>query len=155
MSAARRLTSLAAHVVAAETETTPVEVVDPATLNIHADADAPLSDTEIETFLSDGYVVLPGVLGDGAGSYNEALKADLDKMIDARKAHQADNSQPMPHVVEFGSLGELVAHPPIVEKVKQLMASSGNKRTDFSLHHIHAARHDEGEGPSYWHQDYE
>ena len=75
MSAARRLTSLAAHVVAAETETTPVEVVDPATLNIHADADAPLSDTEIETFLSDGYVVLPGVLGDGAGSYNEALKA--------------------------------------------------------------------------------
>lgn len=154
MSATRRLTSLAAHVVAAETEIA-AEVVNQAMLNIHADADAPLSDTEIETFLSDGYVVLPGVLGDGAGSYNDALKADLDRMIDARRAHQEDNSQPMPHVVEFGSLGELCAHPPIVDKVKQLMGSYGNKRTDFSLHHIHAARHDVGEGSSYWHQDYE
>jgi hypothetical protein len=153
MSTTRRLTTLTAHVVASETQV--AEVVDPATLNIHADADAPLSDSEIEAFQSDGYVVLPGVLGDGAGSFNEALKADLDRLIDARKAQQADKSQPLPHVVEFGSLGELVAHPPIVDKVTQLMSSYGNKRTDFSLHHIHAARHDEGQGPSYWHQDYE
>jgi hypothetical protein len=49
----RRIGSIASHVAAAETELA-VEQVDPATLNIHADGDAPLSDGEIEAFLSDG-----------------------------------------------------------------------------------------------------
>jgi hypothetical protein len=96
--------------------------------------------------------VLPGILGDGEDSLNGQLKRDLDEMVEARRAHQADSAVPVPHVVEFGTLGELVVHPPIVDKVKQLMGAYGNKRTDCSLHHIHAARHDEGEGPSYWHQ---
>lgn len=52
-------------------------------------------------------------------------------------------------------MGQLVAHPPIVDKVMQLMAACGNGRTDISLHHIHAARHEMGMGPSNWHQDYE
>ena len=99
--------------------------------------------------------MLPGILGDGAGSLNEQLKRDLDDLIEARRAHQRDNSVRVPHVVEFGSLGELVVHPPIVDKVKQLMRAYGNGRDDCALHHIHAARHDQGTGPSHWHQDYE
>ena len=99
--------------------------------------------------------MLPGVLGEGAGSLNEQLKRDLDDLIEARRAHQRDSSARVPHVVEFGTLGELVVHPPIVDKVKQLMRAYGNGRDDCALHHIHAARHDQGTGPSHWHQDYE
>ena len=72
---------------------------------------------------------------------------DLDMLIEAR-----DSDGPTPHVVECGSLGELVAHPPIVDKVTQIMEQYGNQRTDMALHHIHAARHDAGSGPSNWHQ---
>ena len=112
----------------------------------------PLSDREVERFLSDGYVVLPSLLGDGPGSMNDALRQDLDRLCDAREAHQQDKSAALPHVVEFGTLGELVTHPPVVDKLTQLMSAYGNGRTDFALHHIHAARHTSGTGPSHWHQ---
>ena len=92
-------------------------------------------------------MVLPGLLGDGPGTLNEALMRDLDMLIEAR-----DSDGPTPHVVECGSLGELVAHPPIVDKVTQIMEQYGNQRTDFALHHIHAVRQDAGTGPSNWHQ---
>ena len=39
-----------------------------------------------------------------------------------------------------------------MDKVTQIMEQYGNQRTDMALHHIHAARHDAGSGPSNWHQ---
>ena len=77
-----------------------------------------------DRFLSDGYVVLPGLLGDGPGSMNDALRRDLDRLCDAREAHRQDESVPLPHVVEFGTLGELVTYPPVVDKVKRFHATS-------------------------------
>ena len=72
---------------------------------------------------------------------------DLDVLMEAR-----ESDGPTPHVVESGSLGDLVAHPPVVDKVTQIMEQYGNQRTDFALHHIHAVRQDAGTGPSIWHQ---
>jgi hypothetical protein len=82
----------------------------------------------------------------------EELKRDLDEMVEARRAHQADSAVPVPHVVEFGTLGELVVHPPIVDKVKQLMGAYGNGETACAMHHIHANRQLPGTGSSNWHQ---
>ena len=45
------------------------------------------------------------------------------------------------YVVEYAALGELCAHPPVVEVVKQLMRGHGNRRDDCGMHHMHVSRH--------------
>jgi hypothetical protein len=113
-SARRRLGAVAAHLASEDAVRRGADVP----------AREPLNEKEVERFLSDGYVVLPGLLGDGPGSMNDALRRDLDRLCDAREAHRQDESVPLPHVVEFGTLGELVAYPPVVDKVKRFHAAS-------------------------------
>jgi len=113
---------------------------------------APLTQSQVDHFLLDGYVALPGIVPDG---FNAELMASVDELMDARAQHtigSGDWSNGL--IAGFGQLGALCSWPPIVEKVKQLMAEYGNGRVDCGMHHIHAARQDAGVGPSPWHQDY-
>ena len=103
----------------------------------------PCSSALQKDFVTHGYVLLPAAL---PASYNDAMKRDIDALVEDRKNKHAK------HVVEYETLGQLCAYPPIVDKVHQLMAAYGNQRTDMALHHIHAARHDTGTGSSNWHQ---
>eukprot|EP01046_Picozoa_sp_COSAG06_P058475 COSAG06_NODE_11756_length_1468_cov_3.776005_5_plen_182_part_00 len=108
------------------------------------DPDAPLTPAQIDHFLVNGYVALPGFFPD---DFNEAMKRDVDRLVDDRAAKQA-----APLIASYGTLGELCSYPPIVDKICQLMASYGNGETACGMHHIHATRQDAGTGPSNWHQ---
>jgi hypothetical protein len=143
-----RLTQLAAHLPAALASAsaagTPsaITAVAPATVT---DPDAPLTREEIDHFLLEGYVALPGLIPD---DLNKALKADVDVLMRDRAEKRADL------IVSYGTLGELCAYPPVVDKVQQLMAAYGNGKTQCGMHHIHANKQEPGTGSSDWHQDY-
>ena len=108
------------------------------------DPDAPLTPEQIDHFLVNGYVALPGLFPE---DFNDAMKRDVDRLVDDRAAKQA-----APLIASYGTLGELCSYPPIVDKVCQLMAAYGNGETACGMHHIHANRQDAGTGPSNWHQ---
>ena len=50
------------------------------------DPDAPLTPEQIDHFLVNGYVALPGLL---AEDFNDAMKRDVDRLVDDRAAKQA------------------------------------------------------------------
>ena len=136
----RRLLRCLSHLVA-DTETADVDldrllVTDPA---------APLTKEQIDHFMLEGYVALPGLI---PVSFNTALKADVDALM----ADRASNSARL--IASYGTLGELCSYPPVVDKVRQLMKEYGNGETECGMHHIHANRQAPGTGSSNWHQDY-
>jgi predicted hotdog family 3-hydroxylacyl-ACP dehydratase len=113
-----------------------------------SDPDLPLTAAQVHKFLVDGYVVLPGIV---PGQFNLELMASVDELMEARTQHtigSGDWSNGL--IAGFGQLGALCSWPPIVEKVKQLMANYGNGRVDCGMHHIHATRQDAGTGSSPW-----
>ena len=91
-------------------------------------------------------MVLPSILR--PESHVVRLCAAVDDLERGRST--AANS---PRIVEHEALGELCAHPPVVEVVKQLMREHGNGREDCGMHHMHASRHSEGEVEARWHHD--
>ena len=113
-----------------------------------SDPDVPLTEAQVRKFLLDGYVALPGIVPD---EFNSELMASVDELMDARTRHtigSGDWSHGL--IAGYGQLGPLCSWPPIVEKVKQLMAVYGNGRVECGMHHIHATRQDAGAAPSPW-----
>lgn len=116
------------------------------------DPDAPLTPAQVQKFMLDGYVALPGLLPE---DFNTDCMASVDDLMAARSEHSIGSGDWTNGLVAgHGELGALCSWPPIVEKVKQLMAEYGNGRVECAMHHIHATRQDAGVGPSPWHQDY-
>lgn len=99
---------------------------------------AGLDQAQIESFDSDGYVVIPRFFD---ASECEALKAD----IDATK--QRDS--PRRFLCEYPALGPLISEPRVMDAVTAVLGQG------FAFHHLHAARHDAGTTGVHWHQDYE
>ena len=126
-----------------------------ATTRFIEDEGAPLTEEMIAQFMVEGYVVLPGILRD---HHVKNLCADVDQLVvDRTGLHgnpQSVGGDAGRHVVSYEHLGKLCSHPPLVEKVKQLMACYGNGRADCAMHHIHASKHEAGETGAGWHQDY-
>ena len=151
--AAWRLSQLVEHirrgVPSSELDTQPAAaaatVVDLDSLVV-TDALAPLSAEQIDHFLLNGYVALPGVI---PSDYNADLVASVDELVEAR----ADKGRGKAGLVaSYGSLGGLCSWPGIVDKVQQLMSVYGNGETQCGMHHIHANRQEAGTGSSNWHQ---
>lgn len=126
----------------------PTEVFNQLDNIVVSDPDVPLSDAQLNKFLVDGYIALPGII---PNEFNGELMNSVDELMDARTRHtigSGDWSHGL--IAEFGELGTLCSWPPIVDKVKQLMQVYGNGRVDCGMHHIHATRQDAGTGPSPW-----
>ena len=102
-------------------------------------ADESLGAEDAEFFHREGYLVLPGFI---ANDFNERLIEEVDELIRHREA--GDNRL----LVSYREMGLLTSHPPLMDKLDVLM---GDK---YSMHHIHSARHDPGNGGVHWHQDY-
>ena len=135
-----------------------------ATTRFAEDDEAPLTEEMIAQFMVEGYVVLPGILRDEHVAH---LCADVDQLVADRDAlvgqrNHLPGTEAAPslggsvgrHVVSYEHLGKLCTHPPLLEKVKQLMARYGNGRTDCAMHHIHASKNEAGDAGVGWHQDY-
>ncbi len=99
-----------------------------------------LSAEDQEFFAREGYIMLPGLL---EGAFNERLKEDVDRlMLDRQEKRES-------YLVAYRELGLLTSHPPLIERLQQLMGPR------FAMHHIHAVRQDTGNSGVHWHQDYE
>ena len=135
-----------------------------ATTRFADDDEAPLTEEMIAQFMVEGYVVLPGILRDEHVAH---LCADVDQLVADRDAlvgqrNHLPGTEAAPslggsvgrHVVSYEHLGKLCTHPPLLEKVKQLMARYGDGRTDCAMHHIHASKNEAGDAGVGWHQDY-
>ena len=151
---ARRLAALGRHVPSptprsAAAVSDDVEADPDATLV--TDHEAPLTQEQIDHFMTDGYVALPGLIPD---EYNAELIAGVDALMESRAEHGGSTSGNWDHglIPSFGALGDLCSWPPIVEKVKQLCAQYGNGATEVGMHHIHARWQVAGERSSPWHQ---
>ena len=93
-----------------------------------------------EEFRRDGYLILERFL---EPAYNDRLIAE----VDALTADRENGGEPLP--ISFREMGLLTSHPPMMAMIESLMGPR------FAMHHIHAARHDAGNGGVHWHQDYE
>ena len=96
-------------------------------------------------FLERGLLVLPSVL---QSQHIDRLKHTVDTVMDDRSAGRNR------YIVEYDALGALCAHPPMVERVKQLMGRYGNGREDCGVHHMHVSRHGPGSVGARWHHDF-
>ena len=128
----------------------------------------PLSQKQIDFFMSEGYLLMPGILGE---QYSRELRGDIDQMTVDRKQLAQERAQEretgakvMPDLdyfrrrrimtVSYEHYGNLVSYPPLVDKVCQLMAQYGNGRTDCPMHHANASIQGPGTPPNTWHNDY-
>ena len=150
--AARRLAALARQLPAPAARPAPVsdEETDLDTIVV-TDHEAPLTQEQIDYFMTEGYVALPGMIPD---EFNAELIAGVDALMESRAEHGGSTSGNWDHglIPSFGALGDLCSWPPIVEKVKQLCAQYGNGATEVGMHHIHARWQVAGERSSPWHQ---
>ena len=162
------LRAVGAAAVEAETEPAYDAAALEATTRFAEDDAAPLTEEMIAQFMVEGYVVLPGILRDEHVAHLcadvDRLVSDRDELLGSHVAQHtgqkiADKPQSLGggagrHVVSYEHLGKLCTHPPLLEKVKQLMARYGNGRTDCAMHHIHASKNEAGDAGVGWHQDY-
>ena len=103
-------------------------------------ANESLSAEDAKFFQQEGYLVLPGFI---EPDFNSRLITEVDELIAHREAKDHR------HLVSYKDMGSLTSHLPLMEKLEVLMGGR------FSMHHIHSARHDAGNGGVHWHQDYE
>ena len=106
----------------------------------------PLGEKEVAEFLDRGLLVLPSIL-------TTEHVAELKQTVDEVMADRAGGAHAR-YIVEYDMLAGLCAHPPVVERVKQLMGRYGNGREDCCMHHMHVSRHDPGAVGARWHHDY-
>jgi ectoine hydroxylase-related dioxygenase (phytanoyl-CoA dioxygenase family) len=107
---------------------------------VTASSDASVSEADQEFFHREGYLVLPELI---EPDYNTRIKAELDELVE----HRAAKDHRL--IVTYPEMGKLTSHPPIIERLQELMGPR------FAMHHIHSARHEAGNGGVNWHQDYE
>ncbi|HYE04183.1 MAG TPA: phytanoyl-CoA dioxygenase family protein [Planctomycetota bacterium] len=123
------------------------------TSTIQADpATATLSVEQVKAFHDNGYHILPGFLPD---DLNRRLKAEIDQFVEDHRAKPIDpyakqQQAPRKMQLEYHEHGFLLTEPRLMAILGQLMGGA-----EFSLHHLHTARHDAGCGGVCWHHDYE
>jgi hypothetical protein len=114
----------------------------------------PLDAAELDQFTNLGYLVLPGFLPD---DLVRRLRPEVDLWVDSGLRAQSiaacvdPQTTPLPPLVELelAAHGELVAYPPLMGLLGQLMG------TDFVFHHLHTDRHGPDTPGKPWHHDYE
>ena len=99
-----------------------------------------LSPADLKKFTDQGYLIFPEFL---SPEHSKSLIAEVDLLM----LNRSHNDQRL--VVGYKELGLLTSHPPMMNHLNDLLGPS------FMMHHIHAARHDEGMKGVVWHQDYE
>ncbi|MEU3404604.1 phytanoyl-CoA dioxygenase family protein [Streptomyces sp. NPDC006670] len=113
-----------------------------------------LTPEQAELFERDGYLVLPAFLPAGLVA---RLRPEVDRWVDAglRARSIASTTEPERHgppevmELELPAHGELVAHPPLLALMAQLMDGA------FVFHHLHSDRHAPDVPGKAWHHDYE
>ncbi|MBA3847574.1 MAG: phytanoyl-CoA dioxygenase family protein [Planctomycetes bacterium] len=113
---------------------------------------ATLSAEQVKAFHDNGYHVLPAFLPD---DLNRRLKDEIDQFVEAQRAKPIDpyakqQQAPKKMQLEYHEHGFLLTEPRLMAILGQLMGGS-----EFSVHHLHTARHDAGCGGVQWHHDYE
>ncbi|NKB72260.1 MAG: phytanoyl-CoA dioxygenase [Candidatus Latescibacteria bacterium] len=98
-----------------------------------------VSPEDSEFFQREGYLILPSFI---EPDYNARLIDEVDQLVEHRQAKERR------HLVSYREMGLLTSHPPLMDKLENLMGPR------FAMHHIHSARHDPGSKGSNWHQDY-
>jgi len=111
----------------------------------------PLAADQVARFHDQGYHILPAFLPD---DLNARLKAEVDQFMADQKAPidpYAKGPKPLKKMqLEYHEHGFLLTEPRLMAILRQLMGGS-----EFSLHHLHTARHDAGSHGVHWHHDYE
>ncbi|MEU0992101.1 phytanoyl-CoA dioxygenase family protein [Streptomyces sp. NPDC005953] len=116
---------------------------------------SPMLDTEqIAQFDKLGYLVLPAFL---PPALVVRLEPEVDHWVDSglradsiAACRDAESLQPPPVMeIELPAHGELVAHPPLMWLLHQLMGR------DFVFHHLHSVRLPPDAPGKSWHHDYE
>ena len=111
---------------------------------------AALTPPQVQHFMTEGYVLLPAIV---KAAHVDALCSDVNRCVSEPSVSSNDWLPDVhKHVVQYEELGKLCSHPPVLEKVKQLMSCYGNRRTEVAMHHIHVAKMHEGEPGVGWHQ---
>lgn len=114
------------------------------------DSIQPLTPAETARFAELGYHILPAFIDAERG---ETLKREVDQFW-SDQAAPPDPYAPTPGLkklqLEYTEHGLLLTEPRLMAIISQLM---GN--TEFSLHHLHTAKHTAGFPASNWHHDYE
>ncbi|PGH46825.1 phytanoyl-CoA dioxygenase family protein [Streptomyces sp. Ru87] len=114
----------------------------------------PLNGDQLDQFARLGYLVLPGFLPDDLVS---RLVPEVDRWVDEglRTQSIACCVEPQLHgnppvlELELEAHGELIAHPPLMDAITQLMGA------EFVFHHLHSDRQPPGIAGKPWHHDYE
>lgn len=113
-----------------------------------------LDAAELDQFTTLGYLVLPGFLPDDLVS---RLLPEIDHWVDSGLRARsiaacvdppADGRLPTVEL-ELPAHGELVAYPPLMSLLNQVMG------TEFVFHHLHTDRHGPDTPGKPWHHDYE
>ncbi len=92
-------------------------------------------------FERDGYLALPGAI---PAERNAVLRAELDDYVQVWRT-----TKQRPNALDYPAMRALAVWPEMLDRVRSLFG------TTFSMHHLHADRHDPGCVGVHWHQDYE
>lgn len=113
-------------------------------------AQAALTAEEKVHFAERGYLVLPSFVPQ---EFNERLRPEVDQFW-ADQAAPPDPYAPSGSLkklqLEYPAHGELTTEPRLMAIISELMG-----HTEFSLHHLHTAKHTAGFPAANWHHDYE
>ncbi|MER6020310.1 phytanoyl-CoA dioxygenase family protein [Streptomyces anulatus] len=116
--------------------------------------DSRLTLDQLDRFARLGYLVLPGFLPE---DLVERLKPEADAWVDKGLRSRSIAScidpgglgAPPVMELELPAHGELIAHPPLLGLISQLMDG------DFAFHHLHSDRQAPDVPGKAWHHDYE
>jgi hypothetical protein len=92
-------------------------------------------------FEREGYLALPGALPAGRCA---VLRGELDEYVRVWRT-----TKQRPNALDYPEMRALAVWPEMLDRVRHLFG------TTFSMHHLHADRHDPGCAGVPWHQDYE
>ena len=153
MAAHRRLGRVAAHVAP------PSPARQPAATAAELEPDA-LTEAEVEFFFDQGYLICENLV---SADHASAIMQDMDDLVaelGASRGFRTDTGTALASSGEIArtpTLGALPGFPPVVERVRCLMAANAAAAEDgrggtelFSFHHQHGSRMDAGTDERAW-----
>lgn len=113
-----------------------------------------LDERRIRQFERDGFLVLPGFLPE---DLVDRLRPEVDRWVDeglrarsiACTVDPDANGLPPVLELELPAHGQLIAHPPLLQVLAQLIGPR------FAFHHLHSDRQEPERPGKAWHHDYE